>query len=41
MGSSVEYEAGASNDAIYRAIERARKTVEKDAGKLENAARGS
>jgi len=41
IGVAVDIEASASNDAVYRAIERARKTAEKDAGKLANAARGS
>lgn len=41
IGAAVDIEASASDDAIYRAIERARKTVEKDAGKLADAARGS
>jgi hypothetical protein len=41
IGVAVDIEASASNDAVYRSIERARKTAEKDAGKLEKAARGS
>ena len=41
VGVAINIEASVSNDAIYRAIERARKTVEKEAGKLEKAARGS
>jgi hypothetical protein len=41
IGVAVDIEASASNDAVYRTIERARKTAEKDTGKLEKAARGS
>jgi hypothetical protein len=41
IGAAIDIEASASNDAVYRAIERARKTAEKDAGKLANGARGS
>ena len=41
IGVAIDVEASASNDAIYRAIERARKTAEKDIGKLEKAAQGS
>ncbi len=41
IGGQIEIASSTSNAAVYRAIERVRTTVEKDAGKLDNAARGS
>lgn len=41
IGVAVDIEPRASDDDVYRVIERARKTAEKDAGKLSDAARGS
>jgi hypothetical protein len=41
IGVEVDIEASASNDAVYRVIERARKEAEQDSGKLADAARGS
>lgn len=41
IGGPVEIDYGASNDAVYRAIERARHHIEKDIGPLDSGARGS